>query len=231
MKKRFRLMPSLLFVEDDEDILANLYAWFEQKDFRIDSCRNGIAALEQARNPGLDCIILDILLPGMNGMEVCKRLRADGIQTPIIIITAKDSIEDKVAGLEEGADDYLVKPFSLKELEARIYALMRRPQTKMSERVFGEIRFLPGQRRVFRKNTELILSPASFRILECLIRYAPNLVPREDLEELIWGDDRPGSSALRNQIFELRRVLDKPFDWPMLETIPHTGYRLRDAPE
>lgn len=222
-------MLSLLFIEDDEDILSTLYAWFETRGYLIDCARDGLDAFRRLQAERFDCIILDLMLPGQNGLEVCTKMRSAGIHTPVIILTALDSIEEKVAGLEAGADDYLVKPFSLRELEARIKALLRRPGNRASELVYGELRMLPGQKKVFRKDTELLPTPTGFTILEILMRRAPDLVMRQELERMIWGDEIPGPTALRNHIFELRRVLDKPFAWNMLETVPHVGYRLRNA--
>lgn len=225
-------MPlSLLIIEDDEDILRTLYAWFEPRGFLLDCARNGHAAFDAAMKGGVDCIVLDVMLPGLDGFSLCERLRAGAAHVPVIIITARDSIEDRVRGLELGADDYLVKPFSLRELEARIHALMRRPSVKAGEISFSEIKIIPGQRRAFRNNSELKPGPAAYNMLELLTRRAPDLVRKEELERLLWGEETRCAAALRNHIFELRKILDKPFAWPMLETIPHVGYRLRDAPE
>lgn len=219
--------PSLLFIEDNEDLLANLLCWFEGKGHACDCARSGDAGLELAASGVFDCIVLDIMLPGMNGLELCKMLRKAGNNAPVIMLTAKDTVEDKIAGLDCGADDYLVKPFSLKELEARIKAILRRGRPQGENLRFGEIELNSSEHRAFRKGIELRLSPACFKILTALLAAAPDLVRKEKLEFLLWGDDAPEGSALRNHIHELRKIIDKPFEYPMLETAAHVGWRLQ----
>lgn len=221
------MLPSLLFIEDNEDILLNLFKWFEVKGHACDCARNGVAGLEQIMNDRPDCVVLDIMLPGMNGIEVCKAVRRQGNPVPIIMLTAKDSLENKIEGFDSGADDYLVKPFSLKELEARIKSICRRKGPEKCIHVFGPIKLDKNGHKVFRDGLELHLSPASFKILEALLAEAPDLVPRERLENLLWADEAPEGSALRNHIHELRKVLDKPFSASFIETVPRLGWRLR----
>lgn len=220
---------SLLFIEDNEDILLNLFAWFEAGGYECDCARNGPAGLELAKSGKFSCIILDIMLPGMDGIELCRRLRGGGSDVPVIMLTARDETADKIAGLEAGADDYLVKPFSLKELEARIKAVLRRGRSSGKKPAFGGIELDPERHRALRDGMELRLSPTGFRILEALVAAAPGLVRREELEGMLWGDNPPEGSALRNHIHELRKVLDKPFARAMLRTVPHVGWRL-DSP-
>lgn len=224
-------MPSILIVEDNEDIIANIYAWLEPKGYQLDSARNGLAALDLVLNTHFDCVILDLMLPGMDGLQLCEKLRKEhNSSIPIIMLTARDSVDDRVKGLNIGADDYIVKPFSLKELEARIGSLLRRKlQPASGLYVFGEVSINFAERRVFRQGVELKPGPTAYRILELLVKTAPGVVPRETLEEMLWGDTPPATSALRNHILELRRVLDKPFSTSVLETVPHVGYRLRDG--
>lgn len=222
-------MPySLLFIEDNEDILFNLFAWFEEKGFVCDCARNGASGLELASNTQFACIVLDIMLPRLNGIELCKKLRQDGIQTPIIMLTAKDAVEDRVLGLESGADDYLVKPFSLKELEARIHALLRRGNLGNAILKCGNLTLDKSSRMVSVGDAEVRLAPTGFRILETLLAASPAPVRKEDLETLIWGDFPPDGSALRNHIHELRKLLDLPFNTAILETVPRIGWRLKE---
>lgn len=222
-------MASLLLVEDNEDLLENLYLWLEPLGYELDSARNGAQAMELACASQYDCIVLDINLPRLDGFTVCSRLREDhGIRTPIIMLTARDSIDDRVHGLSLGADDYLVKPFSLKELQARIEAVLRRPPLATRVLTFGPIQLDRSRRRITRDGADIRLSPAGFRILEKLMLAAPGMVSRQELETMLWGDETPGSGALRNHILDIRRRLDRPFSWPVLETVPHSGYRLRE---
>lgn len=222
------MAQTLLFIEDNEDILLNLFAWFEDKGFTCDCARNGTAGLELAESGQFDCLILDIMLPGLDGIEVCRRLRKGGAQTPIIMLTAMDAVDDRVIGLESGADDYLVKPFSLKELEARIRALLRRGSHESAELKCGNLTLDKTLRRVAIGDDELHPTPTGFRILAALIAAAPAPVTKESLEAMIWGDSPPDGSALRNHIHELRKMLDRPSNTAIIETVPRIGWRLRD---
>ena len=227
-----RMVPvSVLLVEDNEDILANLYAYLEPLGYELDCARNGRTGLEMAASGQFDLVVLDIMLPGLDGISLCRALREEhGVQVPVIMLTARDTVADRVLGLDAGADDYLVKPFALRELEARIRALLRRGRTQESAQG-GELRVddvcidVAGH-RVTRQGREVKVSPTGFRILCELARRAPALVRREELERRLWGDDLPGGSALRTHIHELRQHLDKPFGSPVLHTISHVGYRL-----
>lgn len=221
------MTQSLLFIEDNEDILLNLYAWFEDKGFICDCARNGVAGLDLAESGQFDCIVLDVMLPGLDGVEVCKKLRKMGAQTPVIMLTAKDAVEDRVTGLESGADDYLVKPFSLKELEARIKALLRRGSHGGDALKCGNLTLDKLLRKVTIGDVELHPTPTGFRILEALIGASPAPVLKESLETMIWGDSPPDGSALRNHIHELRKMLDLPCNATVIETVPRIGWRLR----
>ena len=229
---------ALLLVEDNEDILANLYAFLEPLGYELDCARNGRTGLAMALDQHFDCIVLDIMLPGMDGISLCRELRAKHHKhTPIIMLTARDAVADRVQGLEAGADDYLVKPFALKELEARIRALLRRGRMSSGNSADGgavwtyaDLTFNSGEHWAERQGRRLRLSPTGFRILDELMRAAPGLVRREDLEHALWGDDPPEGSALRTHIHELRRELDKPFAEPLLHTLPHVSYCLSTHP-
>ena len=229
---------ALLLVEDNEDILANLYAFLEPLGYELDCARNGRTGLAMAIDQHFDCIVLDIMLPGIDGISLCRELRDKHHKlTPIIMLTARDAVADRVQGLEAGADDYLVKPFALKELEARIRALLRRGRMSSGNSADGgavwtyaDLSFNSGEHWAERQGRRLRLSPTGFRILDELMRVAPGLVRREDLEHALWGDDPPEGSALRTHIHELRRELDKPFAESLLHTVPHVGYRLSTDP-
>ena len=219
------------YVEDDASIRdIEIYvlrsAGFEARGF---ADGDSFWAAAQRERPTL--VVLDIMLPGLDGISLCRALREEhGVQVPVIMLTARDTVADRVLGLDAGADDYLVKPFALRELEARIRALLRRGRTQESAQG-GELRVddvcidVAGH-RVTRQGREVKVSPTGFRILCELARRAPALVRREELERRLWGDDLPGGSALRTHIHELRQHLDKPFGSPVLHTISHVGYRL-----
>ena len=232
-------MPcALLLVEDNEDILANLYAFFEPMGYVLDCARNGKAGLQMALEHDFDCIVLDVMLPGLDGVSLCRRLRQEHkCATPVIMLTARDAVADRVTGLEAGADDYLVKPFAFRELEARIRALLRRGRLQSAKGMdrgglwtCADLTLNAEEHWAARQGRRLRLSPTGFRILKELLRVAPGLVRRQHLEQVLWGDEPPEGSALRTHIHELRRELDKPFGLPLLHTVPHVGYRLSPDP-
>jgi len=224
----------ILIVEDNLDIVANLYGFFEPKGHILDSATNGFAGLALAAGNAYDVIVLDVMLPGLNGIELCQRLRKEiGNTTPVLMLTARDTLEDKVKGFTHGADDYLVKPFSLVELEVRLQALVRRAggMNDQSPLVVGDLQFDPKRFVASRSGRALTLTKTGFIILGCLVRAAPSVVTRDELEHAIWGEDRPQSDALRTHIHALRQTLDKPESAPMLHTVAGVGFKLVTANE
>ncbi|WP_020655960.1 response regulator transcription factor [Massilia niastensis] len=226
----------ILIIEDHPDILANLYGFFEPKGHVLDSARNGYGGLALASENDYDVIILDVMLPGLNGLELCQKLRTElGKTTPVLMLTARDSLPDKVAGFDSGADDYLVKPFSLVELEVRLKALVRRSAGGHSVKAamrFGELSYDPDTQKASRAGVPVVLTKTGYVLLRALISAAPRIVTREALEQAVWGDHRPDSDALRTHIHALRQAIDKPFAFPMLQTVAGVGYKLvqADAP-
>ena len=176
-----------------------------------------------------EVIILDLMLPGMNGIDVLKKLRTEAKKTtPILILSARDTLDDKLAGLDAGADDYLVKPFEIKELEARIRALVRRRRGVVSPEVLqlGDLTLDMGTLVVTRAGIELKLTPIGLKILTILIKESPKVVSRGELERQIWGDVLPDSDTLRSHMYNLRKMLDRPFEHAMIQTVQSAGYRL-----
>ncbi|MEC4718424.1 response regulator transcription factor [Noviherbaspirillum sp. CPCC 100848] len=218
-----------LIIEDNPDIIANLFGFLEPLGYTLDVARSGNAGLILAIRNHYDAIILDLSLPGMDGVEVCRHLRDDHHNpVPILMLTARDTEQDKVTGFKAGADDYLVKPFSLLELDARLKALVRRMRNEQVQHVltFGEIRMDIRAGTATREGTNLTLTPTAYKILHTLMRCAPLMASRETLEKAIWGENPPDSDSLRTHIHALRQALDKPFDCPMLITRPGFGYQL-----
>ncbi len=221
----------LLIIEDNPDILANLHEFLEPLGYTLDSARSGTAGLSLALEHSYDAIVLDLMLPGIDGLEVCRNLRTvRGGATPVLILTARDTVQDKVIGFESGADDYLVKPFSLIELDMRLKALWRRASglNEKAKLRFSNLEFDPGTYEAKRAGQLLHLTPIGYRLLAALLRAAPDVVSRKELEHSVWGDHPPDSDALRTHIRGLRLALDKPFSQPMLKTIPGIGLRLVD---
>lgn len=225
----------ILIIEDNPDIVANLYGFLEPKGYILDSATNGYAGLALAAQHTYDVIVLDIMLPGLNGIEICRKLRGElNSAVPVLMLTARDTLQDKEVGFHSGADDYLVKPFSLVELDLRLNALVRRVRGEhRASNVLqvGALRFDTDTYQVTRDGTPLTLTKTGFVILKCLMREAPRLVTRDMLEHEVWGDNRPESDALRTHLHALRQALDKPFAFPMLRTVPGIGYQLTSTDE
>ena len=223
----------ILVIEDNVDIAENIGDYLESQGHILDFAMDGIGGLHLALTQEYDVIILDIMLPGMDGITLCKKLREEGgIQIPILMLTARDTLSDKLEGFEAGADDYLIKPFALQELEARIKALTKRAAVseKMVLRV-ADLELDTGSMKVSRAGNPIVLNKACLKILQMLMQAYPNVISRNEIENSLWGDMPPGSDSLRSHIYLLRRAIDKPFDKPLLETVHGVGYRLVDPDE
>ena len=225
----------ILVIEDNPDIVANLYGYLEPKGYILDSAANGYAGLALAAQHDYDAIVLDVTLPGLNGIELCHKLRTElHSAVPVLMLTARDTLQDKVAGFDSGADDYLVKPFSLVELDLRLKALLRRASGSHGAATVlrvGELSFDTGTYKLLRAGVAISLTKTGYILLTCLMREAPRLVSRDKLEHAVWGDDRPDSDALRTHIHALRQALDKPFPFAMLRTVPGIGFHLVSTDE
>lgn len=225
------LMHKILIIEDNPDIVANIYAFFEPKGFELDNAHNGLSGLALAANNLYDVILLDVMLPGMDGTKLCKKLREEHHnKTPVLMLTARDTILDKVAGFDSGADDYLVKPFSLVELEARIKALIRRHQDEHFGHSIevGKLSLNAAEHSLKREGQLLKLTPTGFKIMHTLMSAAPRVVSKAELEEKVWGEDTPNSDALRTHLHSVRAQVDKPFAVPVIVTIAGIGYQIID---
>jgi DNA-binding response OmpR family regulator len=221
----------ILVVEDNRDILTNILDYLTLKGYSVDCAQDGLSGLHLAATEHYDLIVLDIMLPGMDGYQLCQRLREDArSDTPIIMLTARDALDDRLKGLNAGADDYLLKPFALSELVARIEAILRRSQGSRKRRLqIGDLSYDLDTLQVRRGGQSLKLNPLGMKLLAVLMQRSPAVVRREALEEALWGDDCPDSDSLRSHIHQLRQVVDKPFDKPLLHTIHGVGYRLAES--
>jgi DNA-binding response OmpR family regulator len=219
----------VLLVEDHKNLAQAVGAYLESSGFVMDYANDGLCGLHLATTQRYDAIILDINLPGIDGLDICSRLRQDAhLSTPIIMLTARDQLEDKLTGFRRGADDYLVKPFDMPELEARIIALIRRERGELDESVYAiaDLSLDTRTMQVKRQGQLLHLSPTCLRILRILMRESPHLVTREQLEHELWGELTPDSDTLRSHLYKLRKVIDKPFGKQLLETQQGVGFRL-----
>lgn len=221
---------NILLIEDNRDLALNLFDYFEAKGHAMDLAGDGISGLHLAASNHYDVLILDLMLPGIDGLTLCRRLREAGKQTPVLMLTARDSLDDKIAGLEAGADDYVVKPFALREVEARLRALVRRAQVREGSSVLqvGDLSFNPDTLKVVRGERTIELPPIPLKILEILMRHSPRVLPREELERGIWGESPPDSDALRAHLHILRSAIDKQADRPLIRTLRGIGYQISD---
>ena len=220
----------ILIVEDNPDILANVLDYLQLKGYTVDCAQDGLGGLHLAVTQAYDLIVLDVMLPGIDGYQICKRLREDArLDVPVIMLTARDTLDDRIHGLNTGADDYLVKPFALSELHARIQAVLRRARgSQVHELRVGDLVFDVETLQVQRAGRTLRPHPFGLKILEILMKKSPAVVRREELERELWGEDCPDSDSLRSHIHQLRQVVDKPFDSPLLHTVHGIGYRLAE---
>lgn len=222
-------MIRVLIIEDNAEIVANMTEYLGEEQYNLDCAYDGAMGLHLATTNTYDVILLDLNLPGIDGITLCRRLREDSrITTPIIMLTARHTVDEKVLGLQTGADDYLVKPFSLSELEARIIAIMRREKKYRSGDLLqvGNLTFDLQSLQVTRNGEVINLSAVPLKILEKLMRSYPNVVTKAELGYVVWGDNPPDSDSLRTHIHSLRSAIDKPFEKQLLVTIHGIGYRL-----
>lgn len=222
----------ILLVEDHQDLAETVTDFLESMGATVDFAADGMTGLHLARQNRFDVIVLDIMLPGMDGYALCAEIRQhDRNNTPVIMMTARDELADKLKGFESGADDYVVKPFDLPELVARIKSLSRRHHGTLTAETLAvaDLVLDTGTHEVRRGGRLLSLTPAGFQILSILLKHMPNIVTREELESELWGDDPPASDTLRSQIYKLRKAVDKPFALPLLHTVAGSGYRITET--
>lgn len=218
----------LLLVEDDRRIAQSVAVFLRQSGFAVDIAASGEEGLRMARATGYDAAVVDIMLPGMSGIEMCQVLRESGSGIPVIMATARDAVEDRIHGLETGADDYLVKPYALGELAARVRAVLRRPQALVPVVLrVGDLELRGDTRRARRGTMDIELTTKEFMVLEFLMRHEGEVVTREELATHAW-DERydPSSNVIDVYIARLRRKLDGGGLPPLLSTIRGSGYRL-----
>jgi two-component system OmpR family response regulator/two-component system copper resistance phosphate regulon response regulator CusR len=219
----------ILIIEDDPLIGRSLRSGFTEADCHCVWTKEGARGLALAQTQQFDVIILDQMLPGLPGLEVLRKLRAEGIRAPVILLTALGSVEDRVAGLDAGADDYVVKPFAFAELMARVQAVCRRIHARPSAVLqAGDLSLDLTTRRVLRGGKEIDLTPTEFSLLELLMRYAGQVVTRKMLCEHIWESDWEGATnVIEVHVNRLRGKLNRGFDEPLIETVRGRGYALR----
>ena len=221
----------ILIVEDNASLAGNLVDYCELLGHQVDYAGSGKQCLSLLEQDQFDVIVLDVMLPGIDGYETCRRLRAELLcPTPVIFLTAKVELAHKLEGFRAGGDDYLTKPFDIEELFCRIEALaIRGSRRDLGKLQFGELCLDTEQGCLTRQDRTIRLNKVQAKILQYLISQAPAVVSRRQLESEIWGEELPDSDVLKTHIYQLRRMIDKPFDHPCLETVHGRGYRLRGS--
>jgi two-component system, OmpR family, response regulator len=220
----------VLVVEDEAKMAGLIRRGLRQEGIAADIAAKGEDALWMAGSTDYDAIVLDLMLPGIDGFEVCRRLREDGVWSPILMLTARDGVKERVAGLDSGADDYLVKPFSYAELLARLRALARRGRTERPvELRVGELRMDLARRQVWRGNQEIDLSAKEFSVLEVFMRRPGEVLSRYQLLEHAWDYEYENrSNIVDSYVRLLRKKIDRPFGVESIQTVRGAGYRIRE---
>jgi len=217
----------VLVADDDTDILSTIADYLKLHGIEVDCAQNGKQAINLSTQNRYDVLVLDVMMPKCDGLSACKQIRAVGCTVPILFLTARDTLEDKIDGFDAGADDYLVKPFAMMELLCRIEALGKRISRQHIRLLkTGSLEIDLDRGTAKRDGRTLMLNSVQFRLLTFLMNKAPHIVTREQLERELWQDSVPESDALRSHIYQLRTAIDKPFAYPMLETVRGRGYRL-----
>jgi len=219
----------LLLVEDDESVARFLNQAMLEAGYSAEVVGDGIEGLRRASSEPFDLLLLDVMLPGLDGLEVCRRLRAAQLRTPILIITARDTLEDKLAGLDGGADDYLVKPFELAELLARVRALLRRSSSETSFLQVADLTLDPLSREARRGDRAIGLSSTEYALLEYLMRHSGQVLTRAMILEHVWQYDFGGNdNVLDVYVSYLRRKIDRGHPRPLIHTVRGVGFRVGD---
>jgi two-component system, OmpR family, response regulator len=219
----------VLVVEDDVRMAAAIRRGLRFEGLVVDIAPDGQAALQTVQATDYDAIVLDVMMPGLDGFETCRRLRSDGVWVPVLMLTARDAVDDRVRGLDGGADDYMVKPFSLAELTARLRALARRgPIERPTVLEVGDLRLDPGTREVHRGEVEIQLSAREFALLETFMRRPSFVFTQTQLLEAAWDlGYQQRSNVVEVYVRYLREKIDRPFGVSSIETVRGAGYRLR----
>ena len=221
---------SVLLVEDHRQLAQTVVEFLEQEGALVDYASDTTLARTLVQEHHYDILVLDVMLPGEDGYSFCEYLRKElALDTPVIFMTARDQLDDKLEGFARGGDDYIVKPFALPELVARVQALVRRERREVAPNLLtvADLQLDPARQEVRREGQILKLPPTAFRILRILMRESPKVVSREQLEHELWGDLVPDSDALRSHLYNLRKAVDKPFEHALLETLPGVGFSIR----
>ena len=224
-------MTTRVLVVDDDPAVRSAIARALRVDYDVEEAADGAQALAHQASSPSDAIVLDLLMPEVGGLEVCRTLRRRGDSVPVLVVTARDAVDDRVEGLDAGADDYLVKPFAIEELRARVRALLRRTGAGDDTLRFGDLTLAPATREVYRGERRLQLPRTEFNLLELFLRNPRQVLTRSQIYDRVWGYDFGSTSnALWVYIGYLRRKLEEGGEPRLLHTVRGVGYALREEP-
>ncbi|WP_019528593.1 response regulator transcription factor [Dasania marina] len=224
-------MINVLLVEDDIDLATTIVDYLDIESISCDHASNGLMGLSLLATNHYQMIMLDINMPKMDGLTLCNTLRERGMDIPILMLTARDSLEHKLQGFEAGSDDYLVKPFAMKELVARVQVLAKRRSGEARRLVLGDLILDVSQRSALLNQKPLKLSPIAFKLLEVLVRASPQAVSRQQIMQAVWGDEQPDSNSLKVHIYHLRKQLDAELSSIKLDTVSGIGFAIKNNNE
>ncbi|QDA57482.1 response regulator transcription factor [Thermomonas aquatica] len=220
----------VLVIEDQHDIAANIWDFLERRGYLVDHCADGASGLARALRDPFDAIVLDLGLPRLDGLDLCRRLRAAGHGVPVLMLTARDTLDDKLRGYAEGADDYMVKPFAMRELDARLRALTRHAAPPMQALAVAGLHYDPQAMLASREGQRIPLTRLQGALLAALLRNHPNVSTHQSLLRAGWGNEGGDLPALQTQVYELRALVDRPFAHAMIQSVRGVGYRLVAPP-
>ncbi|ETJ47629.1 response regulator transcription factor [Pseudoalteromonas sp. A3] len=219
-------MINVLLVEDDIDLATTIVDYLDIEDIECDHASNGVLGLNLLQINDYQMIILDVNMPKMDGLTMCKTLREQGKDIPVLMLTARDSLDNKLEGFAAGSDDYLVKPFAMKELVARVQVLAKRKSGEAKRLTLANLNLDLAKRSADVEGQTLKLSPIAFKLLETLVRHAPQPVTRSAIMQAIWGEEQPDSNSLKVHVHHLRKQLEATTHQVTLETIPSVGFAI-----
>ncbi|MCK8096760.1 response regulator transcription factor [Pseudoalteromonas sp. 1CM17D] len=219
-------MINVLLVEDDIDLATTIVDYLDIEDIECDHASNGVLGLNLLQINDYQMIILDVNMPKMDGLTMCKTLREQGKDIPVLMLTARDSLDNKLEGFAAGSDDYLVKPFAMKELVARVQVLAKRKSGEAKRLTLANLNLDLAKRSADVEGQKLKLSPIAFKLLETLVRHAPQPVTRSSIMQAIWGEEQPDSNSLKVHVHHLRKQLEATTHQVTLETIPSVGFAI-----
>ncbi|MGL6260290.1 response regulator transcription factor [Vibrio sp. WXL210] len=219
---------SVLLIEDDKDLAEAISDYMELDGFEFDFAYNGLSGRDLALKHPYDIILTDLNMPKMDGIDVCQSIRDKGVTTPILMLTARDTLSDKLTGFAAGSDDYLVKPFAMDELRVRLLALVRRSKGIVTRLSIGDLTVDLDKHQATRAGHPLKIPPVCWKMLVCLMQNSPNVVSKTKLEDEVWGDALPSTDSLKVQLFKLRKVVDAPFEHKLIHTVHGVGIVIRE---